>query len=89
MPSLDVLHLWDKCKSKMPCQSSQITTVISLAQRPTAMAPTEQSAQQAHEEPNNRRQLVIGLKRIPIVSNPSLNRVVETNTKYPRIPPDT
>ena len=88
--SLDVLHLWNKCKSKMPCPSSQITTVI-LAQRLTAMAPTEQSARQAYEEPNNCRQLVIGLKRIdiPIVSNPSPNGVVETNTKYPRIPLDT
>ena len=32
---------------------------------------------------------ILGLKRIQILSNPSPNRVVETNTKYPRIPLDT
>ena len=32
MPSLDALHLWDKCKNTMPCQSAQITMVMSLHQ---------------------------------------------------------
>ena len=32
--------------------------------------------------------LKLGLKRIQILTNPSPNRVIETNTGYPRIPPD-
>ena len=31
---------------------------------------------------------VVGLKRIQVLTNPSPNRVIETNTEYPRIPPD-
>ena len=54
MPSLDALHLWDKCESTMPCQSAQITMVISFAE----MADTNgfhraecSTGVQAHKEP--------------------------------------
>ena len=34
MLGLDAPHLWDKCKNTMPCQSAQITMVMSFAQIP-------------------------------------------------------
>ena len=30
IPSLDAQHLWDKCESTMPCQSAEITMVMSF-----------------------------------------------------------
>ena len=70
MPSLDALHLWDKCGNTMSCESAQITMVVSFAaQRLTAMAYTEQSAQRVCKL----TQKELSLGQGPLLMTASLN----------------